>query len=190
MRLHRAKRDVDAGSRMHVLDWVQSQQFLPILRSWVQPIGFTVPEDAVRQPKGRHDHRESVLREFVSPEQHAALTGWWLGYKIRAKLPTWDLVVAACDATGCKALVLVEAKAGVEWCRQTMAARAVGAVKAKPRQNSSRHCRSQCGAGGEHTRNAAQSRHELSVFKPHRVCMEACLAWRSDRPDLPRLHWR
>jgi hypothetical protein len=53
--------DLDAGSRMHVLDWLDSPRFLSTLRDLVAPIGFTIAHDAPRQRKGRSDPRESVL---------------------------------------------------------------------------------------------------------------------------------
>jgi hypothetical protein len=108
-------REYDAGSRMHVLEWLESQEFLPLLRGLVAPIGFTVLDDAAYQPKGRHDHRESVLvglqDPFLSAKQQAELKDWWLVHKKGFKLPTWDLVVSAFDATKRGALILVEAKA-------------------------------------------------------------------------------
>ena len=109
------RREEDAGSRMHVLDWLKSSQFFPTLRELVTPIGFAIAENTERQPKGRNDHRESVLvgkkEPFLSRDQQDRLQDWWLVYKDGAKLPTWDLVVAASDASHHPALVLVEAKA-------------------------------------------------------------------------------
>jgi len=100
---------------MHVLDWLESREFMPQLLAMVAPIGFTVGEHAARQPKGRHDSRETELvgrnEPFLSPEQQAKLKGWWLKHKVGAKLPTWDLVVSALDAQKRKSRILVEAKA-------------------------------------------------------------------------------
>lgn len=107
--------DFNAGSRMHVLDWLESPEFVPQLLAMVAPIGFTVSEQAARQPKGRHDSRETELvglnEPFLLPEQQAQLKGWWLKHKVGAKLPTWDLAVSALDARKRKSLILVEAKA-------------------------------------------------------------------------------
>ena len=68
---------------------------MPQLLAMVAPIGFAVSEHAARQPKGRHDSRETELvgrnEPFLSPEQQAQLKGWWLKHKVGAKLPTWDL---------------------------------------------------------------------------------------------------
>jgi hypothetical protein len=109
------RRDVDAGSRMHVLDWVESEDFLSSVRNMVMPIGFTVTDNAVWQPKGRHDHHETVLvgggQRFLSRVEEELLVTWWLVHRKGAKLPTWDLVVSALDSHGKKALILVEAKA-------------------------------------------------------------------------------
>jgi hypothetical protein len=108
-------KESDAGSRMHVLDWLESPQFLPVLRSMVAPIGFTVEDDAQRMPKGRHAPRESELvgrkEPFLSAERQVEIANWWLVHKVGAKMPTWDLAISAFDATGYGALILVEAKA-------------------------------------------------------------------------------
>jgi hypothetical protein len=50
---------------MHVLDWLESPEFMPQLLAMVAPIGFTVSEHAARQPNGRHDWRETVVRECI-----------------------------------------------------------------------------------------------------------------------------
>ena len=115
MKTPNEQKESDAGSRMHVLDWLELPQFLPTLRELVTPIGFTISESAARQPKGRNDHRESVLvgqkEPFLSKDQQDRLQDWWLVHKEGAKLPTWDLVVAASNSCHQPALVLVEAKA-------------------------------------------------------------------------------
>lgn len=106
---------MDAGSRMHVLDLLDSPEFLPTLRSMVVDVGFQIDGTATWQPKGRHNDRESVLTgtedPFLSSSQRTALTDWWLVHKRGAKLPTWDLVSTALSSSGAKALILVEAKA-------------------------------------------------------------------------------
>ncbi len=108
------RRGTDAGSRMHLLDWLASPLFLPALRAFVAPIGFSIPDNAARRPGGRHDHRESTLvgrnDSFLSRDQQQAVTRWWLVHPARM-IPNWDLVVSAVDASGAKVLILVEAKA-------------------------------------------------------------------------------
>jgi hypothetical protein len=100
---------------MHVLDWLESREFMPQLLAMVAPIGFTVSEHAARQPKGRQDLRETQLvgsnEPFLSIEYQTQIRNWWLKHEAGAKLPTWDLVVSALDAMGRKSLILVEAKA-------------------------------------------------------------------------------
>jgi hypothetical protein len=109
------RRDIDAGSRMHMLDWVESEDFLPSVRTMVMPIGFTVADNADWQPKGRQDHHETVLvggtQRFLARVEEQLLATWWLVHRKGAKLPTWDLAVTALDSQGKKALILVEAKA-------------------------------------------------------------------------------
>ena len=109
------KGDWDAGSRMHVLDWVELKQFIPTLRRFVAPIGFSIGAQTRWQPKGRADYRESDLvgseDPFLTAENRNKLRDWWLVYKQGATLPTWDLVVSAFDLSNRPALILVEAKA-------------------------------------------------------------------------------
>src|ERR1700675_3936725 len=109
--------ELDAGSRMPLLDWLESPRFLPVLREFVAPIGFTIRNDAPWRPKGRKDYRESVLvgrgEPFLSADQQDKLCGWWLVHRRGATLPTWDLVVGASDESGRPALILVEATAHI-----------------------------------------------------------------------------
>lgn len=107
---------LDAGSLMHVLDWLDSPTFLPTLRELIASTSLTVADDAFYQPKGRHDSRESVLTgkadAILSAGQREELLRWWLIHRRGAKLPTWDLVVCATDEENDRpALILVEAKA-------------------------------------------------------------------------------
>jgi hypothetical protein len=115
MKTLREKRDTDAGSRMHMLDWLESPQFLPTLRGFVETINFVIQDNAARRPRDRNDHRESVLvgrnEPFLSQSQRDELCTWWVVHRRGAKLPTWDLVISASDASGRPALVLIEAKA-------------------------------------------------------------------------------
>jgi hypothetical protein len=109
------KEDPEAGSRMHVLDWVESPAFHSSLSGMIEPTGFTVPPDAAWQPKGRGNHRESVLTgsedPFLTADQTAEIKRWWLVHSKGSKLPTWDLVVTCKDRKGTPGLILVEAKA-------------------------------------------------------------------------------
>ena len=85
----------------------------PLLRGLVAPIGFSIQSGATIQPKGRNDHRESVLVEkgepFLTPDQQDSLRNWWIEYQ-GGTLPTWDLVASAFDASNRPSLVLIEAK--------------------------------------------------------------------------------
>lgn len=108
-------KDLDAGSRMHVLDWLETEDFIPALQQLVATTGFTVPHDGLRQPRGRIDPSESTLTgtgaPFLSASQKAVISEWWLVHSRGSKLPTWDLVARARDGHGQPALILVEAKA-------------------------------------------------------------------------------
>src|SRR6266576_1132583 len=114
MKVSSEENDWDAGSRMHVLDWVERSELVPRLREFVAPFGFAIPHDAAFQPEGRHSHRETLLigddDTFLDVETKNALRDWWVIHK-PAKFPTWDFVTNAQDGRNRHALVLVEAKA-------------------------------------------------------------------------------
>lgn len=117
----RRQKDIDAGSRMHVLDWLESPNFIDQLRSVIQPTGLQVELDAIRQPKGRHCSSETTLigpdQAFLTLAQQDELKCWWLAHQRGAKLPTWDLVIRASGGSSDHALILFEAKAhATEFC--------------------------------------------------------------------------
>ena len=113
----RKNEEWDAGSRMHVLDWVESPLFISDVQALITTTGLRVDDQARRQPRRRGDHRESVLTgdrdPFLTETQKESLLKWWLVHRSGAKLPTWDLVVTARTADECPALVLFEAKAHI-----------------------------------------------------------------------------
>jgi len=102
------------GSRRHVLDWVESRDFLDTVQQWVAPQGFTVATDAIRMPSGWEQSKESRLFDkaspFLDPGRKDTVRGWWLAHA--GNIPNWDLIVQAAGRDG-PALVLVEAKAKV-----------------------------------------------------------------------------
>jgi hypothetical protein len=102
------------GSRRHILDWVESSNFLNTLREWVTPQGFTVATDATWMPNGWNRPRESRLFDassaFLDSGRKDTMQRWWLAHA--GNIPNWDLIVQAAGRDG-SALVLVEAKAHV-----------------------------------------------------------------------------
>jgi hypothetical protein len=102
------------GSRRHVLDWVESRDFLDTVQQWVAPQGFTIATDAIRMPSGWEQSKESRLFDkaspFLDPGRRDRVRRWWLAHE--GNIPNWDLIVQAADRGG-PALVLVEAKAHV-----------------------------------------------------------------------------
>lgn len=110
-------KELDAGSRMHVLDLLDAPDFIPTMQGLIEDLPFRISEHSQWRPKGRHDPRESVLTgvadPFLSLEAKSELLDWWLVHKRGAKLPTWDLVMTASTPSGSNALILVEAKAHV-----------------------------------------------------------------------------
>jgi hypothetical protein len=103
------------GSRLHILDWVESPRFREDLNSLVVPYGFEILPNALILPLGRNDPREARLESFMRgtfpPASVQSLREWWLGQG-RGNTPNWDLAARAI-AGGRDALVLIEAKASV-----------------------------------------------------------------------------
>jgi len=50
-----------AGSRMHVLDWLDCGTFITSINRMLRPTGFLVPQSGNRMPRGWHDPREARL---------------------------------------------------------------------------------------------------------------------------------
>jgi hypothetical protein len=102
------------GSRRHILDWVESPNFLDAVRQWVSPQGFTVATDAIWVPNAWDRPKESRLfnkaSPFLDPGRKDILRRWWLAHE--GNIPNWDLILQAAGRDG-PALVLVEAKAKV-----------------------------------------------------------------------------
>jgi len=102
------------GSRRHILDWVESPDFLDTARQWVAPQEFTIAKDAIWMPNGWEQPKESRLfnkaSPFLDPGRKDILRRWWLAHE--GNIPNWDLIVQAAGRRG-PALVLVEAKAKV-----------------------------------------------------------------------------
>ena len=100
------------GSRRHILDWVESSNFLDTVRQWVKPQDFSVATDAMWMPKGRDHPNESRLfnstSPFLDPGRKESMWHWWLTHA--GNIPNWDLIVQATDPIG-PALILIEAKA-------------------------------------------------------------------------------
>lgn len=134
------KQELDAGSRMHVLDWLETPDFVADVRNIISKTGLSIADNAARQPKRRGDHRESVLTgsedTFLTSFQKSDLLKWWLIHQHGAKLPTWDLVVQAKAANGAPALVLFEAKAHI--CELSDAGKTEGKRK-QPDEQSRTH---------------------------------------------------
>jgi hypothetical protein len=105
------------GSRRHILDWVESRNFLDAVREWVTAQNMRVEATAAWMPTGWDHPGESMLFDAGSPFLDSArkdsMWRWWLAHP--GKIPNWDLIIQATSDHG-PALVLVEAKAHLgEW---------------------------------------------------------------------------
>lgn len=120
-----------AGSRMHVLDWLDGGDFETSMNEMLRGTGFLVPRSGRRIPSGWNDPAEAQIgREcggLVSDPINVRLLNWWLAKTRGAKLPNWDLAAAAIYAGGRPGLVLAEAKAHVEEFTNEAAGQRTGA---------------------------------------------------------------
>ena len=104
------------GSRKHILDWVESADFLAEFRALLAPTGAK-PKAGTWLPRGRAQPQEATLETYgprFLPEatDWRALESWWREFTEAGNTPNWDLA-AVCDFRGLSGLTLVEAKANV-----------------------------------------------------------------------------
>jgi len=101
------------GSRKHILDLVESINFLEILNNLLKNSGATVSDEDIYIPKGYNEPEEMELRDF-GPKYLADLIDWsmirkwWPDHP--AKSPQWDLLTTY-SVAGERGLILLEAKA-------------------------------------------------------------------------------
>ena len=119
------KNNTDAGSRMHVLDWVEPSPhaFLGSLNELIRPSGAAVGVNDFWLPRSRAQHGEALLTKPCAPLIEEALSKtlrqWWLAVdRPKANEPNWDLAATALLHGQVKGLVLVEAKAHEEELRR------------------------------------------------------------------------
>lgn len=105
------------GSRKHILDLIDSDDFLLVLNNLLQPYNTIITENKTVQPKGSKDTSEYGLQSFIDKnnlsKQFPSLTDfnfntWW--NSSGGKAPTWDMI-SLCQLNGKDAILLVEAKA-------------------------------------------------------------------------------
>ena len=102
------------GSRKHIMDWLSKEDFP---REFIELINLrecTFGHQSVWQPNDKN-WDEICLEDngdlFMSGTScWKDLAGWWLVHRGGANKPNWDLVFA-CNISGKRGLVLVEAKA-------------------------------------------------------------------------------
>lgn len=109
--------DRAAGSRMHVLDWLDGGMFIPSVNEMLRPTELFVPQGGKRMAKGWDSPDEAQLGKdcgsLIDDCLNAELLKWWLVKAAGANVPNWDLACEALYDGNRPALVLVEAKAYV-----------------------------------------------------------------------------
>jgi hypothetical protein len=112
-------RNADAGSRMHVLDWVEglAGPFRDGLNSLIATTGAKVLPSAKWMPYssteiGRREARLMMDDGLLDEVRQGALRAWWLaGADPRGNEPAWDLAATAVWPDGREGLILVDATA-------------------------------------------------------------------------------
>jgi hypothetical protein len=106
-----------AGSRMHVLDWLDGGSFLPSINAMLRLTELFVPQSGKRMPTGWDNPDEARFGKecgtLIDDSLNATLLRWWLTNAAGANVPNWDLACEALHHGSRSALVLVEAKAHV-----------------------------------------------------------------------------
>lgn len=106
-----------AGSRMHVLDWLDGGVFISSINQMLQPSEFFVPQSGMRMPTGWDNPEEARFGKhsggLIDPALDTQLLDWWLVNHRGANIPNWDLACQALHHGNRTGLVLVEAKAYV-----------------------------------------------------------------------------
>lgn len=112
-------RDAEAGSRMHMLDWVEglAGPFRDSLNNLIAPTGAKLLPSAKWMPyssteQGCREARLMIDDGFISELRQSALRAWWVGSNdSRGYEPNWDLAATAVWPDGREGLVLVDANA-------------------------------------------------------------------------------
>lgn len=102
------------GSRLHMLEWIKSDNFIQQFNNMLIPTGALIKKDAWHRPT-KDDPREARLgydrpTSFQKNMDWGALVDWWLVHKGVANIPNWDFA-AECIIDDIPGLILVEAKA-------------------------------------------------------------------------------
>lgn len=110
------------GSRKHVLDLIDGDDFIQTLNDILQPYGASIADSKTVQPKGSKDDFEYELQYFINKHKLAErfplleaidsnFNKWW--NPRGGKSPTWDMI-SLCQLNGKEAILLVEAKAHIK----------------------------------------------------------------------------
>lgn len=107
------------GSKKHVLDLINSEDFIQSLNVILQPYNASITDRKTVQPKGKDDESEYGLQSFINNNNlielfpslkniNSNFIDWWNPHG--GKSSTWDMI-SLCQLDGKDAVLLVEAKA-------------------------------------------------------------------------------
>jgi hypothetical protein len=102
------------GSRLHVLNWVESPDFLSEINAILKPTGAAIEPNADWMPRGRQNPKEARLEivdtKYLPAQKRDQLRNWWLKHQAGANTPNWDFLSPS-QIEGKPGFVLLEAKA-------------------------------------------------------------------------------
>ena len=118
------------GSKMHVLDWIERDDFASTLNEMIEATGMMVSQDSERMPRNATDQTEARIGKscggLVPDMLNRQIRNWWLMKHAGANVPNWYLACSA-TATDCRrGLVLVEAKAHLAEFRNESKGKGIG----------------------------------------------------------------
>lgn len=172
------------GSRKHVMDWVQSSDFLASLNEIIAPSGATLSSDDFWMPTAADPMEARLERDgskFAENFGWPLLANWWLKHHAGANTPNWDLISSA-TIGGKRGLILFEAKANVPELSE-----AGKKESAKPSARSAENCQQIIAALGEAEQalRAHAPDCRLSIDSHYQLSNRLAFAWKLASLGLP-----
>ena len=105
------------GSQKHILDLIDSMDFVSKMNSILEPFNASVTDNTTVQPEGYKNPSEISLQTFIYKKRllehfpslaDCDFNKWWKPFG--GKAPTWDLI-SLCQIDGKEGILLIEAKA-------------------------------------------------------------------------------
>lgn len=101
------------GSRKHILDWTNQNDFIKEFEEFLSPLRVNLQGKSIYAPRGFSQPKEIRLKHWRDSQfysKYRKLDSWWLAHAKGANTPNWDLAIE-CYSEKFPILILVEAKA-------------------------------------------------------------------------------